>query len=207
MKKNENDIPEKRESARIHDSFSINYKAISKEDFEQKAPFYISRRTAHRPVDMECKATTNPIDWYSLENDEDYSSYLIKIFSYLDQKMNMILYKQEEILKTLVPKQESKDKYKTGECIDISGSGIKLLTDEELKEDTILELCIEPLISPPIFIVALGKIINLCPASSKGKEGFEVSTEFIAINEDDRDELIKYTFQRQREWITSQKNK
>lgn len=205
MNKNKKGLPDQRGSARIHDPFPVSYKVISQADFEQKASYYISRRTAYRTVNMESKTNAHPMEWSSFENEEDYSPALIKIFSYLDQKLNMILFKQEEILKNLTHKHKSKDKFKTGECINISGSGVKILIDKELKKSAILELCIEPLIYPPLYVVALGKIVKLCPSSDKGKAGFETSTEFVAINGDDRDELIKYTFKRQREWITSQK--
>jgi hypothetical protein len=208
MTQNDNYFPEKRDTARILDAFPINYTVISQKDFKEKESFYKSRRTAYRPVDMERKTYVHPIDQYSLQNEEDYSPSILKMFSYLDQKLNMILYKQEEILKQLAPQHKNKDKFKKGECIDISGTGVKILTNEKLKKDSILELHIEPIIYPPIYIVPLAKIVKLSPSSGdKGKAGFEVSTEFIAINENDRDELIKYTFTRQRELIAFKKDR
>ena len=206
MDKREKKSSENRKSARIADSFTINYKIIPQNEFEKKAPFYIDRRTSNRPAGKRYDVDAFPLDWSSLESEVDYNPFLARIFSYLDKKIDMVLYKQEEILKHFTPRDKPHETDKTGECIDISASGISMLIPEELKKETILELSIEPLIYPPFRIIALGEVTRVNLTRNKEKSGYVVSTTFAAINEDDREELIKYIFKRQRELISSKKH-
>ena len=194
-----------RKSARIPDSFTINFTMISRKEFDKKAPFYLDRRTSNRPSSKRYEADAFSLDWSSLENERDYNSFLAKIFSCLDKKIDMILYKQEEILKHFTPQDQRDETYESGECIDLSGSGVNMLIPEKLKKETILELSIEPPIYPPFRIVALGEITRVNLTRNKEKTGYEISTTFVAINEDDREELIKYIYRRQRELISSRK--
>lgn len=101
--------------------------------------------------------------------------------------------------------EEVQDKSEAAECIDISGSGVRMLVAEELKPGSLLELTIEPPINPPIQIILLGKLSRVCQSKDKENDGFEASITFTAVNEDDRENLIKYIFQRQRELISSRK--
>ena len=80
-----------------------------------------------------------------------------------------------------------------------------MLSAQKLKKETILELSIEPTIYPPMHVVTLGKVIRTNSTRNKEMSGFEVSVSFTAINEDDREKLIKYIFKRQRELISSRK--
>lgn len=194
-----------RKSARIPDTFIINYKIIPQKVFEEKASFYIDRRTSNRPASKRYDPDAFSLDWSSIENDLDYSPFLAKIFSYMDKKIDMLLYKQEEILKHFASQDKQHVTGKTGECIDISASGINMLVPEKLQKETILELSIEPPIYPPFCIIALGKVRRVNLTRNKEKSGYVISTNFVAINEDDREELIKYIFKRQRELISSKK--
>ena len=130
---------------------------------------------------------------------------MVKILFHLDQKIDIVLARQDEILKKITSQDHEEDIYETGECIDISGTGVNILISENLSKETLLELNIEPPIHPAIQIIALGKIARVCPSRDKEKSGCEISVVFSAINEDDREALIKYIFQRQHELISSRK--
>ena len=69
-----------------------------------------------------------------------------------------------------------------------------MLIKEKLNEDALLELTIEPPNNPAIHITALCQLMRICPSNDKETNGFETSLKFSAINEDDREELIKYIF-------------
>lgn len=205
MGKKGNKLSADRKSARIDDSFTIYYKIITQKEFKEKASFYIDRRTANRPRSRRYDANASSFDWSSLESERVYDPFLVKMFSYLDNKIDMLLYKQEEILKHFSLQDGLQETRVTGDCVDISGSGLSMLIQEELKKETILELSIEPLIYPPFRVVTLGEVTRVSLTKNKEKSGYEISTTFVSINEDDREELIKYIFKRQRELISSKK--
>ena len=196
---------ENRNSVRIPDSFTINYNIVTQKEYNKKASLYISRRTANRSAAMSSDAQAFVFDWSHIEDEVDFDPVLVKILFYLDQKVDKVIFNQEKILKKLDTAEEVQDKSEAAECIDISGSGVHMLVTEELKPGSLLELTIEPPINPPIQIILLGKLSRICQSKEKENNDFDVSVTFTAINEDDRESLIKYIFQRQRELISSRK--
>ncbi len=194
-----------RDAVRIHDSFSIKYNIITQKEYDSKESLYISRRTINRSAGKRKEAAALSFDWSAIEDEEDFDPLLVKILFRLDQKLDIVLARQDEILKKITSQDHEEDIYETGECIDISGTGVNMLVSENLSEETLLELNIEPPIHPAIQIIALGKVTRVCPSRDKEKSGCEISVVFSAINEDDREALIKYIFQRQQELISSRK--
>ncbi len=202
--KNENS-DESRNSVRISDSFTINYNIVTQKEYNKKASLFISRRTANRSGVKSSEVDAFAFDWSHIEDEVDFDPVLVKILFYLDQKIDKVLSNQEKILNKFDTVEEVPDVSEAGECIDISGSGVHMLVTEELNPGSLLELTIEPPINPPIQIILLGKLSRICQSKDNDNNDFEASVTFTAINEDDRENLIKYIFQRQRELISSRK--
>jgi hypothetical protein len=196
---------ENRNSVRILDSFTINYNIITQKEYNKKATLYISRRTARRPGSKSSEVEAFSFDWSHIEDEVDFDPVLVKILFYMDQKIDKIIANQEKILNKVDTAEEEQDISETGECIDISGSGVNMLVTEELNQGSLLELNIKLPINPPIQIILLGKLSRICQSKDKDNNYFETSITFTAINEDDRESLIRYIFQRQRELISSRK--
>jgi hypothetical protein len=194
-----------RDAVRIHDSFPIKYNVITQKEYDKKESLYISRRTINRTTGKKKEAEAFSFDWSSIEDEEDFDPVLVKILFHLDQKIDIVLARQDEILKKITSQVHEEDICEPGECIDISGTGVSMLISENLSKETLLELNIEPPIHPAFQIIALGRITRECPSRDKEKSGYEISVVFTAINEDDREALIKYIFQRQHELISSRK--
>ena len=203
-KKNENSA-ESRNSVRIPDYFTIYYNVVTQKEYDKNAPLYISRRTANRPGLRKNEGELFSFDWSHIEGEVDFDPVLVKILFYLDQKIDKVISNQEKIIEKFDTVEEVKDLSAAGECVDISGSGVNMLVTEELNQGSLLELKIEPHINPPIQIILLGKLSRICQSKDKDNNAFEVSITFTAINEDDRESLIKYIFHRQRELISSRK--
>lgn len=205
MGNEEKNNPDNRDAVRIHDSFPLKYNIIAQKEYEKKESLFISRRTVNRSTGKRNEADAFSFDWSSIEEEEDFDPVLIKILLHLDQKIDIVLARQDEILKKITSQGDEEDIYETGECIDISGTGVNMLIPGNPGKETLLELNIEPPIHPAIQIIALGKVTRVCPSRDKEESGYEISVTFTAINEDDREALIKYIFQRQRELISSRK--
>ncbi len=188
-----------RKAVRIQDTFTINYNIITQEEYDKKVPIYIGRRTINRTA-IKQKTSTLSFDWSHIEDEVDFDPVLVKIMFYLDQKIDIILSNQEKILKKLET-DDVQDIPASGDCIDISATGISMFVTDNLNEGSLLELTIEPPNNPAVHIIALCKLMRISPSTDEETKGFEASLTFTAINEDDREELIKYIFQRQREMI------
>ena len=205
MGEKEKNNSDNRNAVRIHDSFPIKYNIITQKEYDKKESLYISRRTINRTAGKRKEAGAFSFSWSSIEDEEDFDPVLVKILFHLDQKIDKVLARQDEILKKITSQDQEEDIYETGECIDISGTGVNMLVSENLSKETLLELNIEPPIHPAIQIIALGKITRVCPSRDKEMSSYESSVAFTAINEDDRELLIKYIFQRQSELISFKK--
>lgn len=202
--KNENSV-ENRNSVRIPDSFTINYSIVTQKEYEKKSALYINRRTANRSASRRNDSDTFSFDWSHIEDEVDFDPVLVKILFYIDRKIDVVLSNQEAILKKFDTGDEEQDAPASGECIDISGSGVNFRVYEKIHKEDLLELTIEPHINPPIQIILLAKPTRICASKDKENNGFDVSATFTAINEDDRETLIKYIFQRQRELLYTRK--
>ena len=205
MSKKTKNRDERRNSVRILDSFNINYNIVTQKEYNKKASIFISRRTASRSATRSSDTEAFSFDWSHIEDEVDFDPVLVKILFYLDQKIDKIISNQDRILKNFDTEEEEQELSEAGECIDISGSGAHMLVTEELNPGTLLELTIEPPFNTSIQIILLGEISRISKSNDKENNGFEASITFTAINEDDRENLIKYIFQRQRELISSRK--
>ena len=205
MNKKDKNADERRNSVRVLDSFTINYNIVTQKEYNKKASLYISSRTASRSATRSSDTEAFSFDWSHIEDEVDFDPVLVKILFYLDQKIDKVISNQERILKKFDTAEEVQEVSESGECIDISGSGVHMLVTEELIPDTLLELTIKPPINASLQIILLGKLSRIRQSKDMENNGFEASITFTAINEDDRENLIKYIFQRQRELISSRK--
>ncbi|AVX20750.1 MULTISPECIES: flagellar brake protein [Carboxydocella] len=78
---------------------------------------------------------------------------------------------------------------------DISGGGVRIEIPQPLELGTELELHLK---LPKDKIIAVGKVVRCLPLE-KPKKGYNIGIQFTIIEERDRDKIIKYIFDRQRE--------
>lgn len=80
---------------------------------------------------------------------------------------------------------------------DISGGGISIISYEELKEGDILEINIE--LPTKKVIDTRGRVVRTNEIEIYGErqeKRYEAGIEFLGINEEDREEILKFVFQR-----------
>jgi len=80
--------------------------------------------------------------------------------------------------------------------VNISASGIKLTIPEHVEPGDIIETKMSLPVYPPVGIVAYGEVKRVSPLD-RGRS--EVALQFINMDDDVMDEIIHYTFKRQRE--------
>ncbi len=85
-----------------------------------------------------------------------------------------------------------------GYCMDISGGGLKLVTNQELGHQTLITCCV-PLLDGAIIDVK-GKVIRTLPLEGLAlKYGYGIA--FVDIDPKTQDKLIKFVFEKQRDLI------
>ena len=108
----------------------------------------------------------------------------------LDRKLNMVI----DLL-------SRKDQVFQGSYVDVvlSGSGLKYVTNTKLDTGVFVEIRLALPFFPQPRIAALGKVVRCQRRHVKGKDEWEASVKFVAINEKDRDLIVGYVFSKERE--------
>jgi hypothetical protein len=178
---------ERREFFRISDRLLVEFKQVTYEEsliLERNLRQTLSSQESTRHHLSELPTTPAFI--------RDLYSYL----DVLDKKLNTII-------DVLSKKDEAfRSRYLD---VDISGAGIRFLSETRLDEGGYLELRIVLPCFPDERISALGKILRVRPSSATNAEGFETAVSFASIGEKDRDLLIGYIFSKERERLRAEK--
>ncbi len=133
----------------------------------------------------------DPIPMLTIKKPDDLHKiqrrYWVRLAATLPVKMSVIKESNEEV-------HES-----TAQTIDISGGGLLLMTSQPLEVGQVLNMQIE-LHSNEVF-GCKGKVIRSFRDDNTGKGNLKTAIEFIEISERSRDRIVKFIFERQREWI------
>ncbi len=90
--------------------------------------------------------------------------------------------------------------------LNISGGGISFFDEREFAKDSIVECSIVLPLELPMMVKAVAKIVGESVYHPE-KKAFFYQANFVLIDNDDRELIIRYTFKRQRELINQGKNK
>gem|GEM_PF-404721 len=82
--------------------------------------------------------------------------------------------------------------------VNISGSGFRFTVRERIEAKALLAVRTVLPLSPPATIVFIGEVTRV---RDKGGGQFEIAVRFLAIDENDRDQIVHYTFKRMRESV------
>ncbi|MDD5722875.1 MAG: PilZ domain-containing protein [Syntrophales bacterium] len=165
---------DKRFNTRVEDTLTIDYAKIPHIDHE-------NTRKIFRDIFGEFIKVP--------EIEDENLQLLYELLYQTSLQVNRVL----DILK----KQEVK-KYKTVEDkVNISGSGIRFIADQEfLLNDTIALRIFLPLASQ-VCVYVLGKVTFSAQSETEGR--YNIAARFVDIPETDREAIIKYVFKRQRD--------
>lgn len=81
--------------------------------------------------------------------------------------------------------------------VNISGGGLSFSSKEKYKIGDVLEMKMLIPVMPPIALYIYGEVVKVEPQINS----YITGVKFIAIDEDIRDEIVKFVFRRQREML------
>lgn len=116
--------------------------------------------------------------------------------------------KLDFIIKLLGPSDEENIFKKEPEEVNISGSGMRFRTPEPLRAGEYVEVKLVLPIASGVIIELIGQVVRCISspleACSDVHRQHETAMTFVAINEDDREFIIRYVFKRQRELLRAE---
>jgi len=134
---------------------------------------------------VSCEAVMAEFRTLTDVEDKVLSDWLRMLNAKLDAIINMLTFQREGFSALSFVK------------INISGSGLSFVSTEQYNQGDILELKMLFPMLPPVALYVYGEIVKVESAMN----GFEIAVKFIAMDEDIRDEIIKFVFTRQRELL------
>ncbi|MGM0501138.1 MAG: flagellar brake protein [Bacillota bacterium] len=105
--------------------------------------------------------------------------------------------RNEDFFKEIAEVEADENKDFFGVADDISAGGVKLLTEKRLKIGQLLDLNLE--FVGDEFRSVLGEVIRVNKVVKNNDERYELGVEFLGLGRSERDELMRWLFEKQRE--------
>ena len=196
MKEIESD-ENRREYLRVEDAFPVEYRRFEEETLEAARGRY-EQFPGYR--DLKCGAVLDGLR-HRLGEIEDRAFYegIMRALYELDTKL-------DRVLGLLDPASKARPGRNEAMPVVFSASGMCLTLEEGFVVGDLLELTITLPVFPPLVAKVLAQVQRVRPkTTSDGGTLNEVAMEFVAINEQDREEMVRYTFQKQRKELRMRK--
>jgi hypothetical protein len=182
---------ERRSFFRIHDRLVVEFRQITPEDFTK-----LKDIIQHNPIQALDK-----IEKTYLLADKDLKCENEELRVYLCN-MNK---KLDAILNLLSQSQYDETYHSVQTDVILSGAGIQFESHIALKKDDYTELKIVIPMFPYPKIAILCQVVRSESLQGDAADAFRIAMQFLIINEKDRDFLIKYIFEKEREYLRQKK--
>jgi hypothetical protein len=159
-------------------------------------PFTVRRLQPDESGKLNCRVTTDIIVI------DDFVPPPLKD-ELLNQWLNMLNVKLNYLIRQASPKREAVV-FMTFEPLNISGGGMSLMADESFNIGDILEIRMVLQTYPAKILYLYGEIVRTEAASQKA-ERYIVSVKFRGMNEDVRNEIMKFDFKQHRKKLITGK--
>jgi hypothetical protein len=120
---------------------------------------------------------------------------------YLFDRLNQIEDKLDRILEKLDPDSMPMEETSYGTARNISGAGVKLVLEDAYDVGQLVMISLSVPGFSIGFLQAYGEVVRVTPHKDASQPSFETSIKFLIISEDEREKLIAYAFQVQRQTI------
>ncbi|OPZ61101.1 MAG: PilZ domain protein [Deltaproteobacteria bacterium ADurb.Bin510] len=84
-------------------------------------------------------------------------------------------------------------------AVNISAAGLRLVTEQEFAPGDILELALLLPQVPPLFIRTAAEVLRVKAVGGAGCPAWAIAVHFLEMSEENREDIIRYLFKRQRE--------
>lgn len=188
-----------RDSARTSDSFLIEFYFVDKKKAAKKKDDFLLRPTRYRRE----KAQVDMIG-----DGSEMTEKIAHLDPALVDVIRDIYFKISRLTGREADKKDSvsAEGKNMGECTDISGSGLKMICEKKFNEGDILKMIIAPPnANPPFSISALAIVKNVKIEKTDKGAKYVTGVQYYAMHEDDMEEIIRYSFQLQREQLSLRK--
>ncbi|MBI1724231.1 MAG: PilZ domain-containing protein [Candidatus Tectomicrobia bacterium] len=188
---------QKRTAARTEERFPIEFERISEPEARNLERIYVAKRTAEREG---IAGTGGGDDLGEQLNIKGATQAQIQMFQQTVRLIRQLEDKVDQVLAAVAGKQAGPAKRQKAMCIDLSSGGLRLITGIPLGKGDHLKILIPLPPLHPVTVSAIGKAVKISEVLlASGKKACEAAIQFTAINEEDQEEIVSYSFKRQRQ--------
>ncbi|HOO38281.1 MAG TPA: PilZ domain-containing protein [Deltaproteobacteria bacterium] len=185
---------ERRQDVRIYDKVYFTAKFLCKENEKGKVlPAALERIKANKLIIdsfLKGKYGYPGVDEMPYTKESPYNQALWEMNRKLDLLIHMYLAEDFKDLMGTSPRD-----------VNISASGIRFITDDEFELGDVVEVkMILPMV-PLLFIRFVGDVIRLKSVTSYETPRSAATIQFLQVDPETKDDIIRYLFRRQRELI------
>jgi hypothetical protein len=193
-----------REYVRIDTSLPFRFTVMSEADYNLKREIYIKTKTINRTEIATQPIQVSPGEAVDPGLLKDIDPDLAKIWTF-QIRMLVSIEKKLDMLANLLkaPAASHGNNVYEGKCKDMSGNGIAFFGNIPLKNGNLIEIKMSLPKLPPTPICLIGVVLKseALPESYAKYGKYLTAVKFNAINEDDREEIVHFVLEKQREQI------
>jgi len=192
---------ERRKAVRINDNIPIDYKLLTDKEYNEELKSFFDSESGVEKIELKYPFFSWLKYRYRGENEEFNTAeqvildLLVSLNNKLDSLIRLLKKEKELQAEDLCLKEPTR--------VNISGAGIRFISEQPIGKGSFLKLQICIPLFPSFVIPVLGKVVW----TEKKDQGYVIGVEFTAIHEDDKDALIHYIFVRQRRLIRKSKSR
>ena len=190
---------ERREYVRAALWVYVDFSVVSEEEYEAV------KRSEKQPGSRFFNQAALPSnEGGQYETDSTFRSNLIDFLIHVDDKLDRVL---KLLSRASGPEgaaskdDRGDDQLFVGRGSDISGNGMSIICDKTFEQGQILKTSFTISRFPVIRLELFGRVVRVSTVQEDGKQLHRVVVKFIDLDEYDREKIIAYTFQAQREAI------
>ena len=83
--------------------------------------------------------------------------------------------------------------------VNISAAGLRMVSEQSFDEGDIIEIGLILPQVPPLYVRTAGTVLRAKPVTLGGRQRYAVAVQFLDLSEENREDIIRYLFKRQRE--------
>ncbi len=153
---------------------------------------------ANRLQGLQMENGTGPVSTEQESFSTKCDAHVIDFLFRIDDKL-------DRILELLLRDEKDKEKLRRGRTLNISGAGMRIVYEEPLQVGNILNTNFLVSKFPPAWLDLYCEVVRVVPNLEGAEATYEIALKFIDLNEENREKIIFYTFQQQREALRGMK--
>ncbi len=192
---------ERREYVRTPLFVDVEFAIVGRDEYE-------AVRQSEQQARRRGRATFSFDQGGQYEADSSFYSGMIDFLIDIDHKLDRMLRLMSRLSGLESPAysdDKGDDVFFAGQGLDISGAGMGIICDKALEEGQIIKANFMIPRFPVIPLVVFGEVVRVTPVQEGDRQRFNVFLGFIDLDEEDREKIISYTFQVQRDTIRKEK--